>query len=364
MKNITSLIFFLTYLFAQYPIGNYNINFQDPDRAYRDIETEIYYPAILPGENTPPASGQFPVIIFGHGFVMSWDAYQNLWEEFVPNGYIMVFPLTEGGLFTTDHQEFGWDLQFLVTKIQDEGNDNASPIYNAVANNTALMGHSMGGGAAFLAADSLCINGNIQLKTLVALAPAESSSNGVSSIASAENITVPSLILSGSQDGVTIPDDHHLPMYESLASDCKTFISISGGGHCYFANPNFNCDFGETISSSGITITRAEQHEISFNFLNLWFDYSLKNDCDDFSIFQDSLATSNRISYNQFCTQIENCEECLLGDVNSDEIINILDILNLVSAIISGEDINCGDTNDDGSISVIDVINIINIILN
>ena len=142
------------------------------------------------------------------------------------------------------------------------------------------------------------------------------------------------------------------------------FISISGGGHCYFANPNFKCDFRETISSSGITITRLEQHEISFNFLNLWFDFSLKNDCDDFYIFQDSLATSNRISYNQFCTQIENCEECLLGDVNSDEIINILDILNLVSAIISGEDINCGDTNDDGSISVIDVINIINIILN
>ena len=111
---------------------------------------------------------------------MTWDAYQNLWEEFVPKGYIMVFPKTEGSLFSTNHQEFGWDLQFLVTKIQDEGQNNASPIYNIVANNTALMGHSMGGGAMFLAADSLCNNGNNQLKTIIGLAPAESSSNGVS----------------------------------------------------------------------------------------------------------------------------------------------------------------------------------------
>ena len=89
----------------------------------------------------------------------------------------------------------------MVTQIQGEGLNNNSPLYNSVDNNTALMGHSMGGGAVFLAADSLCNNGNNQLKTIIALAPAESSTNGVSSIGSALNITIPSLILSGSQDG-------------------------------------------------------------------------------------------------------------------------------------------------------------------
>jgi len=221
----------------------------------------------------------------------------------VPNGYIMVFPRTEGNLLSTDHQQFGWDLQFLVSKIQDEGNNISSPIYNAVANNTALMGHSMGGGASFLAADSLCVNGNNQLKTIIGLAPAESSSNGVSSISSATNITVPSVILSGSQDGVTPPIDHHIPMYDSLSSNCKTFISVSGGAHCYFANSNFNCDFGESTSSTGISITRSEQHSVTFDFINLWLDYSLKNDCDDFFTFQDSLNNSNRISHNQSCLQ-------------------------------------------------------------
>ena len=106
---------------AQYQVGHYSITFQDSGRANRDIDTEIYYPETISGDSTLSAIGEFPVIIFGHGFVMTWDAYQNLWEEFVPKGYIMVFPKTEGSLFSTNHQEFGWDLQFLVTKIQDEG---------------------------------------------------------------------------------------------------------------------------------------------------------------------------------------------------------------------------------------------------
>ena len=295
------LLFFYNNSTAQYQVGHYNFTFQDPDRNNRNIETEIYYPSNSAGNNVAIASGQFPVIVFGHGFVMAWDAYQNLWEEFVPNGYIMVFPRTEGNLFSTDHQQFGWDLQFLVTKIQDEGNNNSSPIFNGVDNNTALMGHSMGGGASFLAADSLCVNGNSQLKTIVGLAPAESTTNGVSSINSALNVTVPSLIFSGSQDGVTPPNNHHEPIYNSISADCKTYISIDGGGHCYFANPNFNCDFGESTSSTGISITRAEQHAVTFDFLNLWLEYTLKDDCSDFSIFQDSLIASNRISHNQTC---------------------------------------------------------------
>ena len=296
-------LFFSFPTFAQYPVGHYNVTFQDPDRANRSIETEIYYPASSSTINSPIAIGDFPVIVFGHGFVMSWDSYENLWEELVPRGYIMAFPKTEGNIFSTDHQQFGWDLQFLVTKLQNEGNNSSSPLFNGVNNNTALMGHSMGGGASFLAADSLCINANNQLKTIIGLAPAESTSNGVSSINSASSITVPALIFSGSQDGVTPPNDHHLPIYNSLSSDCKTFISITGGGHCYFANSNFNCDFGESTSSSGISLSRAEQHDVTFDFLNLWLNYTLKNDCIDFNTFQDSLSNSNRITNEQICSQ-------------------------------------------------------------
>lgn len=304
MKTLTylSIIFTSAFAFAQQPIGHMTKTFVDASRANRNIQTEIYYPAVSAGNNTAVAPGEYPVIVFGHGFVMSWDAYANLWAEFVPRGYIMVFPRTEGNAFSTDHQQFGWDLQYLVTELQNEGNLATSILYNAVSPTAALMGHSMGGGAAFLAADSLCMNGNINLRTLIGLAPAESSTNGVSSIASASRVTVPSLILSGIQDGVTPPADHHIPMYNALASTCKTILNIIGGAHCYFANANAACDFGEGSSSTGISITRNQQHAVTFDFVNSWLDYTLKNDCNAFTVFQDSVATSSRITYDQTCT--------------------------------------------------------------
>ena len=300
--KIFILFFLFTTISAQHFIGNYSIIFQDSSRSNRDILTEIYYPASSQGHSTPAATGQFPIIIFGHGSAISTNTYQNLWQEFVARGYIMIFPETEDGIIS-NHQQFGWDLQFLVTKIQYEGNNSSSPIYNIVANNTALMGHSMGGGALFLAADSLCFNNNNQLKTIIGLAPAESFSNGVSSISSAGNTTIPALILSGSQDGITPPDIHHLPIYNNLASNYKTFISITGGAHCYFGNSNFVCDFLENASSSGISITRDEQQQTTFDFINSWLDYSLKGNCEQYSIFQDSLINSNRITYDQVHTE-------------------------------------------------------------
>ncbi len=295
----TFLLFGLS--IAQQQIGHMTKTFVDASRNNRNIQTEIYYPAITAGNNVTASPGEYPVIVFGHGFVMAWDAYTNLWEEFVPRGYIMVFPRTEGNAFSTNHQNFGWDLQFLVNEIQNEDVLSTSPIYNVVSPATALMGHSMGGGAAFLAADSLCSNGNQYLKTLVGLAPAESSTNGVSSISSSTNITVPALILSGVQDGVTPPIDHHIPMYNALGATCKTILNIIGGAHCYFANTNAACDFGESTSSNGISISRNEQHSITFDFVNSWLDYTLKNDCNAFTVFQDSVVTSTRISYSQTC---------------------------------------------------------------
>lgn len=307
MNNIKiTLLFCLVLLLsnsilAQHQIGHTEITFQDPTRGNRSIETHVYYPGVNSGNDVSIVAGQFPVIVFGHGFVMEWGAYENLWEEFVPRGYIMAFPTTEGNILSTNHQEFGWDLQFLVSALQAEGANPSSYLFNGVAPETALMGHSMGGGAAFLAADSLCNNGNINLKTLVGLAPAESTTNGVSSINSAMSVTVPSVVMSGSKDGVTPPGDHHIPMYDSLASNCKTFINIIDGWHCYFANPNTNCDFGESTSSTSGPISRVEQHQITFDFLNPWLDYTLKNDCNAFDKFNDSLTTSSRVTYNQQC---------------------------------------------------------------
>lgn len=290
--QIFGILLCITGFSQTYQVGHTTINFTDSTRSNRIIQTEVYYPANMAGTDVSIAGGQFPVIIFGHGFVMVWSAYQNLWDNFVPLGYIMAFPRTEGNI-SPNHGEFGKDLKFLAGAMQNEGITSSSIFFNAVKDKTAIMGHSMGGGSAILSAAS-----NTAIETVVAFSPAETNP---SAIASAENITVDALILAGAQDGVAPPSANAIPIYDTLGSSCKTYISISGGAHCYFANSNFNCDFGEGSSSSGISITRAEQQDITNDFVNLWLDYKLKGNCNALDVFNDSLTTSPRITRQQNC---------------------------------------------------------------
>jgi dienelactone hydrolase len=284
---------------AQYSVGKRTITFNDPTRSGgfgsgggpgRQIQTEIYYPATAAGNNTPVANGQFPVITFGHGFVMSWDAYQNIWEYFVPYGYIVAFPRTEGN-FSPSHNDFALDLRVVNERMKLEGQTVASPFYQKVSNRSAMMGHSMGGGCSMLAA----ANYN-QIDCVIGLAPAETNPSAVTAAAS---ITKPAIVFSGAQDGVTPPAQHHQPIYNALASACKTFVSITGGAHCYFANSNFNCDFGESTSSSGISITRTQQQNITQGLLLPFLNSYLKDSC--FQIFQSALQNQSGITHQQSC---------------------------------------------------------------
>lgn len=130
---------------------------------------------------------------------------------------------------------------------------------------------------------------NTGIKTVVGLAPAETNP---SAIAASQNVTVPALIFSGSSDGVTPPNDHHQPIYNGLSSGCKTFVSLVGGAHCYFANTNFSCDFGEATTSTGISITRSQQQAFTFDRLDPWFDFHLKMNCSSYADFHTALESS------------------------------------------------------------------------
>lgn len=56
-------------------------------------------------------------------------------------------------------------------------------------------------------------------------------------------------------------------------------------------------------------------------------------------------------------------EDSLLGDLNNDEILNILDVIQLINLILDGEDNSAADMNDDDIVNILDVIQLINIIL-
>jgi dienelactone hydrolase len=328
---LVCLIFISSGFFAQsFDIGHTSIVFYDSERN-RDITTEIYYPADSPGENEPVSIGDFPVLVFGHGFLMGWDSYQNFWTEIVPNGYVICFPTTEVGV-NPDHQQFGQDLKFIATQMQIETLDNSSMFFNSLAPETGLMGHSMGGGASFLAAEN-----NSNIHALINFAAAETNP---SAITAANNITVPALIFSGDDDCVTPPIDHQNIMYDSLSSDCKTQVKIINGGHCYFADENTICSFGESFCNENLNITRSEQQEVTNGFLNLWLDYSLKGNQNSFTVFNDSLQNSNRINYLQNCNtvgllHVENSVEIAIFPNPVIEKLNLVILIENINGILT-----------------------------
>jgi hypothetical protein len=209
---------------------------------------------------------------------MNWDAYSNIWSALVPYGYIMAFPRTESGLFPTpSHGDFGQDIALIAQKMTEASQNSNSMFYAKLSDYACAMGHSMGGGAAVLAASQSTV-----FDAYLGLAPAETNP---SAIAAAANLQIPSLILSGSNDGVTPPSQHHLPIYNAIAHECKSFANLIGGGHCYFANSNFNCDFGESTSSTGISLSRSEQQSLMYQQIIPWLSYFLGQNCEGYTSF-------------------------------------------------------------------------------
>ena len=296
---ILLLMRFLPASIAQpYSIGHTTINFQDSVRS-RSVQTELYYPADLNGENvsvTQQTTEAFPVLVFGHGFVMSWDAYQNLWEALVPQGYVMAFPVTETG-FSPSHDELGKDLAFLANRIKEEGNDVLSLFYQRVDSAVCVMGHSMGGGASFLAAS--------QSSAFTAIVNLSAAETNPSAIAAASTISLPALLFAGENDCVTPPATNQQLMYDALASTCKTLVTIHGGSHCQMAESNVFCNLGESSCSPAPAISRAEQHDIINRFILPWLDFYLKGNCQSGSAF-DSLVNADTA-----VTVQSNCQLCI-----------------------------------------------------
>lgn len=283
-------------LIAQpFQTGHTTITLIDGSRNNRSIATEIYYPADVAGNNVPVTTAnndKFPVLSFGHGFVMTWDAYQNIWDALVPEGFIIAFPKTEGG-FSPSHTEFGKDLAFVIAEITALGQNTSSLFYNRVDTMNCVMGHSMGGGSSFLAAQF-----SASIKALATLAPAETNP---SAIQAASGLSIPSLIFAGGNDCVTPPPSNQIPMYDTLQSSCKTYVSINGGSHCQMADNNFLCNIGEASCTPQPAITRAEQHLVINRYLINWLKYELKNDCIAGAQFDSIITTDTSIVFQKTC---------------------------------------------------------------
>ena len=297
--------FAVAFSFAQ-GLGHTTLTFTDAARNNRSIPCEVYYPALSAGDNIAAldpaflALSGYPAIAVGHGFVIGAANYDLIAEQLIPFGFVVALVNTEAG-FAPNHQEFGLDLAFVTHALQQESQNSTSILYNIVnQEKEAVIGHSMGGGAAWLAAAS-----DPLIDAVVGLAPAETNP---SAIAAAASVNCNSLIFSGSEDAVTPPADNHLPIFNA-SGGCKTFVSLTGGSHCGYINSGTLCDFGEPLGGS---LSRADQQEAYLTLMTAWLRYFLNAECVE-ALYTDYVTSHLFVSADPLAT----CMLC--GNVNSVE---------------------------------------------
>ena len=321
MKNFTTtlyLVFITIVAVAQYNVGFKVITFRDQSR-FRNIITNVYYPATTTGTDAPIINDgtKFPVVSFGHGFVMTSLAYQWLAQSLAAAGYVVGFPATEEG--TPNHAEFGKDELYVARILRNLGDTAASFLYQKTNGYTAVGGHSMGGGASFLA-----MNGASDITTLFNFSAAETFGiYGIVATQAAKNILRPSLIFSGTKDCVAPPATNSKVMYQNLKSEYKFFANIKDGSHCQFADADKTpCELGEALACAGSTyIARAEQQNDVLLLLKPWLDFWLKRDCNAISTFYTN-ASANLSKIDTSQSKVINCSA--LGPLLSVKQNNIL----------------------------------------
>lgn len=321
--RIKTIILFIAIAFGtfaqNFPVGFMSINFKDPSRsggtsiansvqmpgAGRDIGSAVFYPAASAGTNVAVANGNFPIVVFGHGFLMTYDSYNTIYNSLASKGFIVVLPRTEGSA-APNHLDFGKDLAFLAEQfklLNTASSPSTITIFNGkVSQRSAIGGHSMGGGCSFVGAQN-----NSSITCFFNMAAATSNTGGVSSIAGASLISVPCLLLSGQKDCVvdTIVQNAH---FANLSSTKKFHVILNGLTHCDFGNgSSFNCLFGQNASGCPNTISNSLAFTSYMNYLIPFLNNQLQLDCNEGIRFMDSISNPSSLRVGRKITGTIAC---------------------------------------------------------
>jgi pimeloyl-ACP methyl ester carboxylesterase len=201
---------------------------------------------------TPPPDG-CPVVAFGHGFLQRPASYDSLLAAIAARGYLVVAPSTGTGPWPS-HRALADDLWHVALWARE------STAWTGEGQGLVLGGHSMGAGAALLAASL-----RPDADAVVTLAAVQTRPP-----ARLDAIGTPVLFVVGSQDRI-VPPARTRRLYEAM-TDAADWISLEGGYHCGFLDRarfrDAGCDRGD--------LPRREQIETTARLVGDWLDVRLR----------------------------------------------------------------------------------------
>ncbi|MFD6920618.1 dienelactone hydrolase family protein [Streptomyces sp. NPDC059944] len=244
--------------------GPYAVAYSDVtvSASGRSFGARVWYPGSTTGSNTPVVPGAHPGLAFGHGFFQGITQYESLLKHYASWGFITVTPKSQGGLFPS-HTAFADDLNAALTWLTTQNTTGGSRFAGAVdTDHLGLSGHSLGGGAALLAAAR-----NPAVKSVSTLAAAETNPSAVAASAA---LKVPAQYVGGSADTIAGVADNQRKMFDAKPAPTQLRV-ITGGFHCGFEDSSgFGCDSG--------TITRAAQQRLTQGVTTSYLLYTLGGD--------------------------------------------------------------------------------------
>jgi len=258
-------------------VGHTAYSIIDAARADRELPLQIWYPADATawaaetvftftdlfagaGITSPlakddvalPAAGNYPLVVFSHGFGGFNIQSLGLMEHLASHGFVVVSPNHTGNTQddtsspNPEADRFP-DIAFVIDEMGVANLDAGSPFFGHVdATNVGVSGHSYGGMTSmFMASGYGAEPADTRVKAIV---PVAASSNQLSD-AQLQSITIPVTLVVGTKDGLRPAS---IRAYTELTSSLRRILlSVRGANHTHFANV---CDIGNPLINAGLGI--------------------------------------------------------------------------------------------------------------
>ncbi|GIW40936.1 MAG: hypothetical protein KatS3mg076_1513 [Candidatus Binatia bacterium] len=200
-----------------------------PGSEDRTLRTLVWFPEGI--------RGPLPLLLLAHGFGGLPEKFDAFARSVARGGFVVAapaFPLTNqnapGGheVGFSDFTNEPGDLSFVLDELLEAGADAGHPLGGRIdAGRIAVLGHSLGGAAAFALGRKVCCRDErVRATILVAAAWSLHTAFGGTAF---DPGPPPTLLLHGTQDR-TLAIASSEALYE-LLSPPRIFLGIEGGGH-------------------------------------------------------------------------------------------------------------------------------------